>query len=192
MALVKTEISNVPDKPLDSILATVSGVDVVLCKSPDKLQRLLQSLQEGKQVHYVSDGDFSMHDIVMELLKEYKPAELWITTYALREFPVRQLILAQERKDLLCVKMLIDYRAKMRTPEVFQLAQMNVNQIYLTSIHAKVTVIRSSVGTVTVVTSANWTQNPRIECGVISLEKEVAEFHINWIEKVMDNAEIFK
>jgi hypothetical protein len=166
--------------------------DFVICKSPDKLKILLNKIAAGKSVHYVSNGDWSMHDLVMELLKKYNNAEVFITTYALREFPVRQLILAQEKGDIKSIKMLLDYRAKIRTPEVFQLASMNIGAIFLTSIHAKVTVIKSPVGHVSIVGSANWTQNPRIECGVISLNEELANFHINWIEKIMINAEIFE
>ncbi len=166
--------------------------DFVICKNPFKLHALLQKICPDKSIHYVSDGDWSMHDLVMELLKKYNKADLYITTYALREFPVRQLILAQEKGDIKSIKMLLDYRAKTRTPEVFQLAGMNIGSIFLTSIHAKVTVIKSPAGYISIVGSANWTQNPRIECGVISLNKELAEFHIGWIEKIMSNAEIFE
>lgn len=192
MALVTTgKVSNAPVSTLRHVLAAPADEDFVICKGPEKLKALLQSLRDGHSTHYVSDGDWSMHDLVIELLKTYKHSDLWITTYALRETPVRQLILAQDRGDILSVNMLIDYRAKMRTPEVFQLASQNMNRIHLTSIHAKVCVIRSAHGCVTVVGSANWTSNPRIEAGIVSLDPEVAAFHIDWIEKVMDNAEVF-
>ena len=137
MALVKTNfVDNAAENELQPFTATGAADDFIICKSPDKLKRLIQALNNTQSVHYVSDGDWSMHDLVMEVLKKYKPAELWITTYAIRETPVRQLILAQERRDLLSVKMLLDYRAKARTPEVFQLASNNLNQIKLTSVHA--------------------------------------------------------
>lgn len=192
MAFVKTrQVEDPAENALQPILAAPGADDFVICKGPEKLKSLLLSLRQGHSTHFVSDGDFSMHDIVIELLKKYKPAELWITTYALREFSIRQLLAALDRKDLLSVAMLIDYRAKMRTPEVFQLASMNVNRIHLTSIHAKVCVIRSSFGSVSIVGSANWTTNPRIEAGVITLCPDVASFHIDWIEKVMSNAELF-
>ena len=192
MALATTLKQTTAVDPKGVIHSTNDMVDFVMCKGPDKLKILLQAIQPGKQVHYVSDGDWSMHDLVMELLKKYKPADLFMTTYALREFSVRQLILAQERKELISVNMLVDHRAKVRTPDVFNLASMNVNRIFLTAIHAKVAVIRSPQGFVSIVGSANWTQNPRIESGVVSLDEGVANFHINWIEKVIDNAEIFK
>lgn len=192
MALVTTgKIETATENDSKAIYGAEEPTDFVVCKSPEKLKTLLFSLRDGHCTHYVSDGDWSMHDLVIELLKKYKPANLWITTYALREFPVRQLILAQDRQDLLSINMLIDYRAKMRTPEVFHLASQNVNRIHLTSVHAKVCVLKCASGSVTILGSANWTQNPRIEAGVISLDAGVADFHVSWIEKAMDNAEIF-
>ncbi|HYC29550.1 MAG TPA: phospholipase D-like domain-containing protein [Chitinophagaceae bacterium] len=192
MALVKTsKIEDVPENALAPILAAPGAERFVICRSPEKLKNLLNALQEGHCTHYVSDGDWSMIDLVLELLKKYKHAELWITTYSLREHSVRQLIAAQERKEILSINMLVDHRAKSQTPEVYHLANLNMNRIHLTSIHAKVCVMKCAGGSVTVVGSANWTNNPRIEAGVVSLDPAVAEFHISWIQKAMDNAELF-
>lgn len=166
--------------------------DFVICKNPEKLAALLSKLNKEKQLHYVSDGDWSTHDMINQLLKQLKPAELYLTTYAIREFSIRQIVLAMERKELISVNMIADYRAKMRTPEVYQLAANTMNKICLHSIHAKVTVLRSPYGCATIVGSSNLTSNPRIEAGVISLDPEVANFHINWITKIMENAEIFE
>ena len=191
MAFVKTCINTeTEDSPF--FIQGDAEEDFVICKSPDKLKSLLSALKNGKQLHYISDGDWSLHDLIMELLKDYKPAELFLTTYAIREFSIRQLVMAMEKKELLSVFMIADYRAKMRTPEVYHLANMNMNKICLHSIHAKVTVMRSCKGYVTIVGSCNLTSNPRIEAGVITLNEDVANFHINWINKIMDNAEIFK
>lgn len=194
MALIKTGEVSAPvatgDHPFIYTSDQIS--DMLICKSPDKLNRLVSSLEANKQLHYISDGDWSMHDLVMLLLQQYKPAELYFTSYAIRELSMRQLVMAQQRGEISSIKMLLDYKAKSRTPEVFQLAAMNFNQIYLVPIHAKVTVIRSTAGSISIVGSSNWTSNPRIEAGVVSLDKWLAEFHINWIEKVMANAEIFK
>lgn len=189
MALVTIVDKIEEDEPF--LFSATESWGGVICKSPDKLQRLIDAVKPGKTVHYVSDGDWSMHDLVMSLLQQYKPAELFITTYALRELPVRQLILAQDRKEITSINMLLDYRAKARTPEVFQLASINVNRIVLTSIHAKVTVIKSAAGTVTICGSANWTQNPRIEQGIISLDEDCGAFHISWIKKALNNGELF-
>jgi hypothetical protein len=191
MALVKIEAIN-EAKHDNHIHESEGKADFVLCKSQDKLKMLLDKLEDKKHIHFVSNGDWSMHDLVTELLNKFSPADIFITTYALREFAVRQLIFALEKKQLLSVTMLLDARAKTRTPEVYQLASMNLNRIHLTEIHAKVTVIRSPKGCVTVIGSANFTSNRRIEAGIISMGQDVANFHIEWIENTLNNASIFE
>lgn len=191
MALFETKSIITRDEE-DELFADDESVDFVICKSPEKLQLLLNAIETGKSVHYLSKGDWSMHDLIMQLLKTYNPAELFITTYALREFSVRQIILAQDAGLISSVKMLLDYRAKVRTPEVYQLASQNINKICLMGIHAKVCVLKSAKGSVSIVGSANWTSNPRIECGVVSMNNSLAEFHIGWINKSLENAEIFE
>ena len=190
MALIKTGVIQQQEE-YNPLHQSDADNDFVICKSPDKLKRLLDKLKDKRDVHFVSDGDWSMHDLVNELLKKYAPAEIYITTYALREFAARQLINAMEKRQLKSINLLIDYKAKARTPEVFQLASMTFSKIFLTSIHAKVTVIKSAAGNVTINASANWTTNPRIEAGVISTNDATADFYVQWIENVMNNAEIF-
>lgn len=192
MALVKTITKVEPIEKSDFLHEALEANDFVICKSPDKLKLLLDTLSQEKQLHFISDGDWSMHDLVTELLNKFSPADIFITTYAIREFAVRQLLMALEKKLLLSVTMILDARAKTRTPEVYQLASHNFSRIRLTEIHAKVTVIRSAKGSVTIVGSANYTSNPRIEAGVITLDEAAANFHINWIDKTCDHAQIFE
>lgn len=165
--------------------------DFVVCKSPDKLKTVLESLKPGKMVEFVTNGDWSLIDMVIELLKKYKPANIYIATYAIREFPIRQLILAQERGELKEINILLESRAKIRTPDVYHFASMNANKIFLTPLHAKATVIESPAGCVTITGSQNYTANPRLENGMISLCEKRARFNINWIKNVMEHAEIF-
>lgn len=176
----------------ETCMATVVKENAVICKSPLKLKALLQEIKPGVSVHYVSKGDWSMHDLVMQLLNTYSPAEIYMSTYALRETPLRQLILAQQKGLITSLNMLIDYRAKVRTPEVFQLAQMNANRLFLIAIHAKVCVLKVGDVFVSIVTSSNWTTNPKIEAGVVTMDKIIGEFHIDWMTKTMENAEIFR
>lgn len=176
----------------DHILSISMPAKTVICKSPWKLKALLEKISPGFTTHYVSDGDWSMHDLVLELLELYGPAALYFSTYALRETPVRKLILAMQDKKLITVKMLVDDRARIRTPEVFQMAKMNFCEIYQTSVHAKVCVLKTASGCISIVGSANWTTNPKIECGVVSFSDEVGQFHISWIQNVIAGAKIFK
>lgn len=192
MGFIKTKVETKTGTETPGVLSIVVPESSVICKSPGKLKLLLEKIAPGTSTHYVSKGDWSMHDLVMQLLKKYQPAELFISTYALRETPVRQLVMAIDRKEISSIKMLLDYRAKVRTPQVYELAQMNINQIYLTSVHAKVCVLRSAAGSITIAGSANWTTNPKIEYGVVTMNEQIAEFNIDWMQNIMNDAEIFK
>lgn len=191
MALINTGKIAAPVANGDHLFSATAKADFVVCKGPEKLKRLLDQLEPAKVTFYLSDGDWSMHDLVMQLVKRFKPAEVYITTYALREFSVRQLILAIDRKEICAVNMLLDYRAPIRTPAVHTMAAMNF-KIFLLSVHAKVTVIKSPAGSVTITGSANWTNNPKLESGVISLDPALAEWYIENIKNVMANAKIFE
>mgnify|MGYP000172677323 CR=1 FL=1 len=191
MALIEIDINK---KATDSghLFSVTDSAHFVICKSPGKLKHLLTAIKPGASVHYVSKGDWSMHDLVMELLKILGQAEIYFTTYALRETPVRQLVLAMHRGDIKFVKMLVDTRAKIRTPAVFEMAKMNFCQVGQTNVHAKVCVIKTANGCVSITGSANWTSNPKIEAGVVSMNNELAEFNINWIQNLINDADIFK
>jgi hypothetical protein len=187
------EINHLNKKDDSSHMQTVKEpTQFVICKSPGKLKLLLEAITPGMTVHYVSKGDWSMHDLVMQLVKTLGPSEIFFTTYALRETPIRQLVMGLQNGSITAIKMLVDTRAKIRTPEVFEMAKMNFCQIGQLNIHAKVCVIKSTKGSVCITGSANWTANPKIEAGVVSMNNELAEFHISWINKLINDADIFK
>lgn len=192
MALFEVNISEIAKPEYGVSCIAIDGrEDFVICKSPEKLKSLLAAIEPGKTVFYISDGDWSMHDLVMELLKKYQPADLFISTYALREYPVRQLILAIDRGEINSLNMLLDYRAPVRTPEVFEMAKMNCSRIGLINIHAKITVIESPQGCVTITGSANWTKNPKVESGTISCSPDIAHFYRETLKSLLDNAPVF-
>ena len=190
MAIIKTITTEVDDE--EFICLDTDIEDTIICKNPDKVKTLVKAMKPGTIIHFVSKGDWSMHDLIVELLNKYYPAELYFTTYALRDLSVKQLINALSKKKLTAIHLLIDFKAKSSTPEVELLTRMNVNRICLTSIHAKVAVLRTADHYISINSSANWTVNPRIESGTISMSKQVGKFHIDWMEKRFDNAEIFE
>ena len=66
------------------------------------------------------------------------------------------------------------------------------NDIKAAKCHAKVTVIQNETWGISIVSSANYTRNPRIEAGVICNSKEIAEFHKNWIVNELNNTSDFE
>lgn len=190
MAFVK-QITEDPTPPVDSFTAFTAVSDGVICRKPKKLDRLVSQVSDGKEIHYLSDGYFSLHDLVISLVKKYQPVDVFFTTYALRELPVRQLAMCKTDGLINEIHCVLDYKAQVRSAEVNAFAQKNFTTLCLKPIHAKVCVIRSADIDISIVGSANWTVNPKVEAGVLSCTKESAEFHISWIKKMISNERIF-
>lgn len=191
MALVKTVTADVENDD-NFLFESNESSDFVICKSPGKLKILLDAISPGKHVHYASDGDWSAHDLVIELVKKIKPVELWISTYAIREFGMRQLILAMDRGDITRLNMLVDNRVKSQSPDVYHLAKENANSFTSSMVHGKATVLQGPNGCVTIMGSQNFTGNPRLEFGVVTTEPGAAAFYIHCIKNGIEHGKIFE
>lgn len=170
---------------------TAAGT-AVICKSPKKLERLLQAVEPGCNVHYLSDGYFSLHDLVISLVKKYAPVKVYFSTYALRELPTRQLVMCIKDQLITSLEVVLDYKAQVKSAEVNAFAKMNFTRLGLKPIHAKVCVIQNDDISISIVGSANWTVNPKVEAGVICGVKSIADFHIDWICKMINDEPLFK
>lgn len=160
-------------------------------KAREKVQEVIGKLEKGKSIHYATCGEWSMHDLLFHILEQTGPAEVWLTTWSGSENAFRQIIEKIKDKTITKLSCLFDWRLKVRRPEVFELAKFNISDIKMSSCHAKVTVIQNQDWHIAVITSANYTNNPRIEAGVISCDKSAAEFHKSWIEQEIQNADPF-
>jgi hypothetical protein len=155
--------------------------DFLLCKGSLKIHELFPSLKKNTTIHYVSNGEWSTHELIIHLLGLIGPADLYFTTWSLKEYPVRLFLDAMEDGRIKRLCALLDSRVKVRNPDVLMLAQQNFSMIRQYDCHAKVTVLMSDQWTVSIVGSANMTNNPRLEAGLISTLPAVGHFHSSWI-----------
>ncbi len=142
---------------------------------------LLGEIFPGSNVHFYSGGNWSLHELVSFLFTVTGPADLFFSTWALREEPVRSLLLLKDAGIATSISCLLDSRSTQRDNNSVLLAQSNFNKVGFTRCHAKVTVLRNDMWGIAINGSQNYTKNPRIECGVISCDKSIADFHVNWM-----------
>ena len=151
------------------------------------LVKLLIRFTDGQSVHYASLGDWSTHDLLFFLLEQTGSAKVYFTTWAISEYAIRQLYQFIEHGLILELKGIFDYRNGIRKPAELQFLQKITTDIKAAKCHAKVTVIENDNWGISVVGSANYTRNPRIEAGVLCCDKTVAAFHRDWILKELSN-----
>lgn len=143
----------------------------------DSAEHLAEMIRCQEQVFFTSDGLFSTHDLLEALLKHFCPANLYLSTYSITEFPARIISSLQDANKVNELHMLLDREFPRRYPKVDQFLQELCTTIGYTAVHAKIMVLETPKESLMVMGSANWTVNPRLEAGVITkIPGVVADF----------------
>ena len=140
-------------------------------------------IKPGCTTHYVSMGSWSMHDLLDYIIrKNGETAVVYGATWSASEDGIRTLVKLGEDGFVSKINMLFDWRVKVRRPEALAFAKRAFANLHTSSCHAKVFLIDSKSWKISIITSANLTNNPRIEVGVIETNPEIYEFHKSWLE----------
>jgi len=189
---VADEVDKVVEKTKSKATRTEEKIQMKLSKAADRLEDVIGAVEMGKTTHYVSISEWSMHDVLFHILRQTGPAEVCIATWSVSEIAVRQIFKQMEEGQITRLYALLDWRVKVRRPEVHDLLKFNISDIHVTTCHAKTTVIRNKKWAISIVGSANFTNNPRIEAGVISCDRAAADFHRRWILDAIKGANPFE
>lgn len=195
MSLFK--IADLSSKPVEDQLTPAAHQQVIsgthrLGKSVIDLQRSIGELVPGQALQFSTAGRWSMHQLLEYLLQKTGPCRVWMTTWTITEEPMRALLAMIKDGLILELNAVLDYRIERRKPEAFQLASSIITRIKLTKCHAKVLVLKNETWSVTILGSANFSKNPRIEAGVIFTDEDSADFHQKWIDDVIEGKEVWR
>jgi hypothetical protein len=144
------------------------------------LKKHIGEIPKDRAVHFITSGRYSAHDLLLYILKQTGPADVLISTWSISEAAIRSIVQKYEEKIIRSIGFLIDPRIKNRNPKPLQMLIANFKYKFK-ACHAKVTLIGNESWKISVIGSANMTQNPRIERGVILPFPEVYEFDKKWI-----------
>lgn len=151
------------------------------------LSDVISLVKNDTTVYWVSNGDWSMHEMLMALLDITGPAHVAISSYAMSESPARIIALLKEKGSILSLISVLDNRIDVRTAGSFQLMKGISDKMVLVDTHAKVTVITNEDWNIAVVGSANYTENKRYEAGIISTNPLVVAMQLKWINKALSD-----
>ena len=152
-----------------------------------QLKSVIDLVQKDSVVYWVSNGDWIMHEMLTALLSITGAADVYISTYAMGETSGR--IVTQLKTGAMIKKLytIIDSRVDIRTPGSHQLIKAISDKTKLVDTHAKVTAIVSDTMKLVVIGSANYTENKRYECGIITTNETAVDMQINWITKALQD-----
>lgn len=154
------------------------GVPVFINDSQQSLTKAIGQLENGKEHHFYSRGNFNLVRLICYLLKQTGPAHLMLTSYSFSRKSIEQLQNRMEVKEILSFKVILDNRVRVMSPKPFQMIAASFNYRCI-SVHAKVALIWNDQWKISVVTSQNATDNPKLERGIIFTDPGIFEFDFN-------------
>ena len=178
-------------KPKSSAHKTNGKKKRVVGKENSICKDVIGKLEQNTILQFVTKGEWSTHDLLFHILNQVGASEVTIATWSVSSPVVAQIANLLETGLITQLNGLFDWRMKVRCPEAEQFMKFNCAKIRLINCHAKVTVIKNKDWNITIVGSANLTNNPRIESGVIFTDKETADFNLEWMNGELKNGKHF-
>jgi len=176
-------------EPPDHTVETINQASVqsdFVGFADQSLKKHIGKLQYDRAIHFITSGRFSMHDLLLYILNQTGPADVLVSTWSISELAIRQIVQKHTEGLIRTVRFLIDPRVKVRNPKPLQMLAANFDY-KLKACHAKVTLIWNDSWNISVVASANLTNNPRIERGIIFPFRDIFEFDHSWINNEINS-----
>ena len=143
-------------------------------------------LKMGEDLHFATDSRWHLHDLLVYVVHQIGPCDLYFCTYSIKETAARLIAKMQEDGLLRSVHSLLHYRIEQHGETSLDVLRGSSSAIGFMRTHAKLVVLRNEAWGVTITGSANFTANTQADCGVLTCDLAVADYRINWIKKNID------
>ena len=151
-------------------IGLIPGMNFLIAKDLS-LQQTLKNAKMGDAIIYHTDGKWSQHKLIANLLAIIGPSNLTFATWTLTEEPVRALFELKQQGLILSINALFDERIKTYSANGLQFASTFFDKIKMAKSHAKITILQNETVELVIIGSSNFSRNPRLEAGVIMYSK---------------------
>jgi hypothetical protein len=134
-------------------------------------------LNPNVNTHYYSFGNFNLVRLIMYIIKQTGPVNLSMTSYSFSSKSIQQLQNHIENEKIISFKLILDNRVRSISPKPFQIIASCFNY-RCTSVHAKIALLWNDNWKLSIVTSQNATDNPKMERGIIFADPAVFDFDL--------------
>lgn len=177
--------------PEAKVLKDESDISFISCKASEVVKRLKEICPGNNRIDFCTAGEFSMHHVLEYLVQQNAPVDVYLCSWTIKEEPARLLYALKQMKLIKGLYCIFDYRMKTLDAKHFHFLEKVADKIVLTKNHAKAMVIVGESISYCVTGSANFSNNPRIEIGSITSAADVVEFHLGWMNKVLNGKKVY-
>lgn len=168
-------------KPEPETLATDETENSFVDEIGQVLSKAIGKIEQGKTIHYYSHGNFNLVRLMMFIIKQTGPVHAFMTSYSFSNKSIEQLKNRLGHQKLLSFRVIVDNRVRTMSPKPFQMLSECFNY-RCSAIHAKVALLWNDEWRITIVTSQNATDNPKLERGTIFTSPEIFDFDLKALE----------
>ena len=147
------------------------------------LDKSIGLVKQGETKHFYSFGNFNSMRLIFHILKTTGPASILMSSYGISPKTIEGIIRRKEQGTIQDFRLIIDNRVRTISPKPFDMFVRNFDYRCI-SIHAKVACIYNDAWKVTLISSQNATDNPKIERGIIYTDPQVFEFDFKTLNDV--------
>jgi hypothetical protein len=142
-----------------------------------ELEGRIGELEEGRLIEFHTDGAWSLHHLLEHCLIQCGVSKLYACTWGLSEDPARAIVEMKNSGLISELHFLFDHRIRNMNPAPIQMLTGVCDTFGFVKTHAKIISILGEKLSLAIISSSNFTKNPRFEAGFVHVSKESAEFH---------------
>ena len=176
--LVKThnrDKSEKPQEPTGPVVSCFPDMAFKFIDADQVLTKSIQGLKPGENIQFYSWANFNLVRLIIHLIKFTGPVHLMMTSYSFSQKSIESLNSRKLSGLLLSARILTDNRVKSMSPKPFQMLKECFDTRCI-SVHSKVALLWNDNIKVTIVTSQNATDNPKLERGIIFTDPAIFDF----------------
>lgn len=145
----------------------------------------LGRIEPGCRLIGLTNGRFSLVDIIAEVLKATGRADVYISSWTAAIDDMAELVELRDQSKIREIILMVDKSTPGRGKDYLKkLHAMLGNNVFFSRVHAKFVVIQNADWNVTIRTSMNLNRNIRIEQFDLDDDPEIAEFFIQFMKDV--------
>lgn len=145
------------------------------------LHEQIGMIEHNECINFWSFGSYSLHALMFYILKQTGPAHVNLCTWSISQDAIEQITRRHDIGEILSIRFLLDPRVKVCKAKPLQMIMANF-PCGITRVHAKVVTIENESWKLSIVSSQNATNNPKLECGMIIVSDQVHDFDKQIIE----------
>lgn len=160
-----------------------SGASLYFSAETSLMTKHLGAIVPGQDKHFWSFGNFNMMRLIFWVLDQIGPADIIMSTYSISPKTITGVLNRREKGTIRNIRFLVDNRVRSLSPKPFDMLVASFDYRCI-SIHAKVACVWNDNWNITIVSSQNATDNPKMERGTIYTGLDI----FNFDKKVLEDA----